>query len=98
MALDKDSVNLGISILKRINKGASVVKCENRNRLASYVDPDKIFCIGDKSDRGCENVFTNIENISDEQKELWEQLRNEVPNTSFVNKLGDKDITCIGWF
>ena len=48
MALDKDSVKLGISILKKINKGANVVKYENYDRKTSYIDTDKIFCIDEE--------------------------------------------------
>lgn len=112
MALDKDSVKLGISILKRINKGANVVKYENFDRSTAYVDTSKIYCIDEKYDNGYENVFTNIENMTPEQNKLWDQLKEEVPNTSFRDKLKeknypsfaqwmkekDKNITCIGWF
>lgn len=112
MALDKDSVKLGISILKKINKGASVVRYENFDRKTAYVDTSKIYCIGEKYDYGYENVFTNIENMTPEQIKIWDQLKEEVPNTSFRNKLKEKDysssaewmnekdrnITCIGWF
>lgn len=112
MALDKDSVALGIRILKKINKGASVVKYENYDRKISYVDTDKIFCVDEKYDNGYENIITNIENMTDEQVELWEELKDEVPNSSFMNKLEEKDypsykqwmnekdrnITRIGWF
>lgn len=112
MALDKDSVKLGISILKKINKGASVVKYENFDRKTACVDIDKIYCVDEKYDDGYENVFTNIENMTPEQIEIWDQLKKEVPNTSFRDKLEEKDypssaqwikekdrnITCIGWF
>lgn len=112
MALDKDSVKLGISILKKINKGANVVKYEIYDRKTSFVDRDKIYCIDEKYDNGYENVFTNIENITPEQLELWKQLKDEVPNSSFINQLKEKDypshslwleekdknITCLGWF
>lgn len=112
MALDKDSVKLGISILKKINNGASVVKYEIYDRSISYVDTDKIFCIDEKYDDGYENIFTNIENMTSEQIKLWDQLKKEVPNTSFREKLEEKNylssaqwekdknrnITCIGWF
>lgn len=112
MALDKESVKLGISILKRINKGAYTVKYEIPDRSVSYVDTDKIYCIDEKYDYGYENVFTNIENMTEEQRKLWKLLKNEVPNSSFMSKLEekdycsylqwgkekDKDITCIGWF
>ena len=111
MALDKDSVKLGISILKKINKGANVVKYENYDRKTSYVDTDKIFCVDEKYDNGYENVITNIENMTDEQMELWEELKGKVPNSSFMDKLEekhypykqwmnekDRNITRIGWF
>ena len=112
MALDKDSVKLGISILKKINKGANVVKYENYDRKTSYVDTDKIFCIDEMYDNGYENVITNIENMTDEQMELWEELKGKVPNSSFMDKLEekhypsskqwmnekDRNITRIGWF
>ncbi len=110
MALNKESVKLGISILKQINKDAYTVKYEIADRSVSYVDTDKIFCVGAKYDDGYENVFTNVENMTDEQHKLWEQMKSEVPNSSFMNKLEekdyrsysqyrkDKDITCIGWF
>lgn len=112
MALDKDSVKLGISILKQINKDAYTVKYEICDRSVSYVDTNKIFCVGEKYDYGYENVFTNIENMTEEQRELWKQLKKKVPNSSFISKLTekdyrsyaqwreekDKDITCIGWF
>lgn len=81
MALNKDSVKLGISILKKINKGANVVKYENYDRKTSYVDTDKIFCVDKKYDNGYENVITNIENMTDEQMELWEELKGKVPNS-----------------
>jgi len=57
MALDKDSVKLGISILKQINKSASVVKYEIFDRTDSYVDTNKIFCIDEKYDYGYEECF-----------------------------------------
>lgn len=112
MALDKESVKLGISILKQINKSAYTVKYETADRSVSYVDTNKIFCVGEKYDDGYENVFTNVENMTDEQRKLWKQLKGKVPNSSFINKLNekdyrsflqwveekDKDITCIGWF
>lgn len=112
MALDKDSVKLGINILKRINKGANVLKYEMYDRSASYIDTDKIFCIDEKYDNGYENVITNIENMTDEQIKLWEQYKDEVPNSSYMDKLEeknypsysewlkhkDKNITRIGWF
>lgn len=112
MALDKDAVKSGISILKNINEGASVVKYENFDRKTAYVNTDKIFCLNEKYDGGYENVFTNIENMTPEQIKLWDQLKKEVPNTSFRDKLEEKDypsseqwikekdrnITCIGWF
>ena len=82
MALDKDSVKLGISILKKINKGANVVKYENYDLKTSYVDTDKIFCVDEKYDNGYENVITNIENMTDEQMELCEELKGKVPNSS----------------
>ena len=66
MALDKDSVKLGISILKKINKGATVVKHELYDRSKSYVDTDTIYCVDEKYDNGYENVFTNIESITEE--------------------------------
>ena len=112
MALDKDSVKLGISILKQINKGVSYVKHENYDRSTAYVGTDKIFCVDAKYDDGYENVFTNIENMTSEQVKLWNQLKEQVPNSSFTNPLEEKDypsfseweknknrnITCIGWF
>lgn len=112
MALDKDSVKLGISILKKINKGASVVRYENFDRKTAYVETNKIYCIDEKYDDGYENVFTNIENMTPEQIKIWDQLKEEVPNTSFRDKLEEKNypssaqwmnekgrnITCIGWF
>lgn len=112
MALDKDSVKLGISILKKINKGANVVKYENFDRKTAYVDTDKIYCVDEMYDDGYESVFTNIENMTDEQIKEWEHLRNEVPNSSFMDPLKEKDypsysswindkdknITSIGWF
>lgn len=112
MALDKESVKLGISILKKINEGASVVKYEDFDRKTAYVDTSTIYCIGEKYDNGYENVFTNIENMTPEQIKLWNQLKKEVPNTSFRDKLEeenysssaqwmkekDRNITCIGWF
>lgn len=112
MALDKESVKLGISILKQINKGADVVKYENYRKSISLTDTKLIYCLDEKYDDGYENVFTNIENMTDEQRTLWKQLKNEVPNTSFINALEEKDysssaqweenrnrnITCIGWF
>lgn len=112
MALNKESVQLGISILRQINEGVNVVKYERYDRSISYVDTDKIFCIDEKSDYGYENVFTNIENMTDQQHKLWEQMKSEVPNSSFIKKLDEKDyhsflqwldkknknITCIGWF
>ena len=61
MALNKDSVKLGISILKKINKGANVVKYENYDRKTSYVDTDKIFCVDKKYDNGYETVsYTHL--------------------------------------
>lgn len=112
MALDKDSVKLGISILRQINKSAYTVKYEIADRSVSYVDTNKIFCVGEKYDYGYENVFTNVENMTNEQRKLWKQLKDKTPNSSFMNKLEekdyrsysqwreekDKDITCIGWF
>ena len=112
MALNKDSVKLGISILKKINKGANVVKYENYDRTISFVDTDKIYCVDEKYDNGYENVFTNIENITSEQLELWKKLKDEVPNSSFMDNVKEKDypshslwlerkdknITCLGWF
>lgn len=110
MALNKESVKLGISILKQINKDAYIVKYERYDRSVSYVDTNKIFCVDEKYDDGYENVFTNIENMTDEQHKLWEQMKSEVPNSSFIKKLDEKDyrsflqwveekdITCIGWF
>lgn len=112
MALNKDSVKLGISILNQINRGARVVRYERYDRSTPYVDTKKIFCIDEKSDGGYENVFTNIEDMTDEQVKLWEQLKGEVPNSSFMDKLEEKDyptssrwmeekdknITSIGWF
>jgi len=58
------------------------------------------------------NVFTNIEDMTDEQRKLWRRLKNQVPNSSFMNRLEEKDyhsyslwekekdknVTCIGWF
>lgn len=112
MALDKDAVKLGISILKKINKGASVVRYESFDHKTAYVDTNKIYCIGEKYDYGYENVFTNIENMTPAQIKIWDQFKEEVPNTSFRDKLEEKDylsyaqwmkekdknITCIGWF
>lgn len=112
MALDKDSVKLGINILKRINKGANVIKYEMYDRSASYVDTDKIYCVDEKYDNGYEYIFTNIENMTNEQRSLWKQLKSEVPNSSFMDRLKEKDypsfsqwekekgknITSIGWF
>ena len=47
MAFDKDSVKLGISILRQINKSAYTVKYEIADRSFSYVDTNKIFCVGE---------------------------------------------------
>ena len=66
----------------------------------------------EKYDNGYENVITNIENMTDEQMELWEELKGKVPNSSFMDKLEekhypsykqwmnekDRNITRIGWF
>lgn len=112
MAINKDSIELGISILKQINRGAYVVRYEINDRSTSFVDTDKIFCIDEKADKGYECVFINIENMSEEQHKRWKQLKSEIPNSSFTSKLEEKDypsysqwlevkeknITCIGWF
>lgn len=111
MALSEDSVKLAISILKQINKGASVVECEHETHLTSYTDTDKIFCVNEIYD-GYEDVFTNIENMSNDQLQLWDKLKEGVPHSSFINPLEENDypshsqweknrnknITCIGWF
>lgn len=98
MALSKDSVALSIQILKRINQGAKVVRYEVNDRTNSYTDTGKIFCVDEKADKGYENILTNIENMTEEQLKLWEQLKNKIPNSSFSKHLKEKNITCIGWF
>lgn len=112
MALDKESVKLAISILKKINKFANVVKYERYDKSISYVDTNFIYCVGEMSDDGYENVITNIENMTSEQIRLWEELKDKVPNSSYMDKLEEKDfpsyslwlnkkeenITRIGWF
>lgn len=98
MALSKDSVELSIHILKRINQEANVVRYEINDRTNSYSDTGKIFCVDEKTDKGYESIFTNIENMTEEQLKLWKRLKNEIPNSSFSNQLKDKNITCIGWF
>ncbi|MGL4805639.1 MAG: hypothetical protein ACRC26_04770 [Bacteroidales bacterium] len=115
MALNNESVKKAVSILKKINPGASVVKhkvYERYNRKTSYAETDKIYCLDEKSDCGYENVFMNIENISDQQRELFEEMKKEVPNSSFMRAIKEcdcasweewkvkkhQDITTLGWF
>ena len=44
-----------------------------------------------KYDYGYENVFTNVKNMTNEQRKLWKQLKDKIPNSSFMNKLEEKD-------
>lgn len=110
MALSKESVKAGIKILKKINSARTLklkhyVKGEDDIFSLNY-----IYCIGEMSDGGFENVFTNVEDITPNQMELWEKLKGEVPNSSMTDKLEEDDypyfwkkekktnITRIGWF
>lgn len=111
MALDQDSVRLGISILEEINKNATVLRYRSYDKSISYVDTNIIYCVGEKSDGGYENVFTNIENMTNEQLQLWFKLVEKIPYKYYMAvvaeedcishshwlQVKDKKITCIGW-
>ena len=45
---------------------------------------------------GYEAVWTNIENPTQEQIDLFHARKQEVPNSSIFDKKGD--IVCFGWF
>ena len=93
MALDQDSVKLGISILEKINKDAKVIKYRNYDKSISYVDTNIIYCVGEKSDCGYENVFTNIENMTNEQLQLWLKLVEKVPYKYYMAVIAEEDCT-----
>lgn len=110
MALSKESVKASIKILKKISS-ARTLKLEHYVKGEDDIfSTNYIYCIGEMSDGGFEEVFTNIEDITPDQMELWERLKDEVPNSSMTNKLEEDDypyfwkkekktnITRIGWF
>jgi len=56
-----------------------------------------IILYGKCSDGGWENVAMNIVNITDEQRKLWEEGKNEIKgNTNFCHTEPDH-LTSLGW-
>lgn len=110
MALNKESVERGIQILKEINGGRTLKLEYYVEREDDIFSTEYIYCIGEKYDGGFENLFTNVEDITSEHLQKWNELKNEIPNTSITKKLKEDDypyfwrkgektnITRIGWF
>jgi len=101
MALDKISVKKGIEILKKIMPGANVISYENYDifNQKEYDRVGSILCIDRKADGGYEKVIINILNFTEEQRELWEGLKNKVRYSSICRDLEDvEEVTRIGWF
>lgn len=100
MALSKNSVDIAINILKAINISplVNVQKCKVYDRNDNYASVNQIYCIDEKADLGFENVIINIENISEEQLNTWNELKGSVPNSSMTDLLEGTNITRIGWY
>lgn len=98
MALSSTSVKKAIEILKKINPASIVKKYEIYDPEEDYSSVKHIHCVDEKGDGGFENVFTNIKDISTKQLKLWNEVKNEIPNTSVERILEGTNITHICWF
>ncbi|SEC66251.1 hypothetical protein SAMN04489761_3433 [Tenacibaculum sp. MAR_2009_124] len=61
-------------------------------------DTKIILCYDKKSDGGYENVFINIKDISEDQKEYFNTRKNEIGNSSFLKEPDENNLTALGWF
>ncbi|QKX07775.1 hypothetical protein HN014_22510 (plasmid) [Aquimarina sp. TRL1] len=61
-------------------------------------DTEIILCYDRKSDGGYENVFVNVKNISEDQKNHFNTRKKEIGNSSFLKDPDENNITTLGWF
>lgn len=95
MALDKKAVHTAHTILLSVFPGCG-------SFVQEHDDKDE-FCLNRvigyerKFDDGWENIFINVENITEDQLRMFNELKDKVPNSSFItNHPGG--ITQLGWF
>jgi hypothetical protein len=99
MALSKQSVETACKILVEINP---VVQFGNSVPIHPF-DPNNEFQqnvvlgLDLKADGGYENIILNVRGITDEQLNLFHEMKRQVPNSSICRDLGN-GITRIGWF
>jgi hypothetical protein len=79
-------------------------------RINSFVeqfdknDPDDADTIGfvfgndEKKDHGWENVFIQLRDFTPRQREIWENRKKAVPNSSFVHEPNEHGVWQIGFF
>lgn len=95
MALSAESVEKGHKALSSINQDV------NSDYISEFRKDDKphidrIFGYSRVQD-GWENLFTHIKDMTTEQREMWNEQKNVIHNSSFDDDLGN-GITRIGWF
>jgi len=98
MALSKQSVQQAKKILKIISPNAAILEIEiyRSYEKKKYEEVGYIYLLDEKADGGFENVFINIEDMNEVQREIWENHKNDVPNSCIDRTTGN--VTCIGWF
>lgn len=94
MALSAASVTKACSILHQIipalNEGLHPFNKE------SPIRPGLIIGLSPKEDGGYENIFTDVENLSPAQEQLFITLKGGIGHSYIIGK-GD-GVTQIGWF
>ncbi len=94
MALSKDSVAIAIDILGSVMGQELPAYVEVIND-ASIATPNIIILNDPNPDGGVDSVYVNIENLTENQLELFEERATEIPNRSLIKK--SKTVTVLGW-
>lgn len=103
MALSFDSVKKAYKVMNELKLTEIQSFPPEWNYVEDYEkeEPieDKTYAAGKKADNGWENLFFFKKNPSNEFIEKWNSLKNNVPNSSFMQVHDENsEFTCFGWF
>lgn len=101
MALSKESVKIGRKILEEVNPDGARTFVDftpvySNEAIEVAGSQDCIIGWSKKYDDGFGELFTNIKNIEPWQLDKFNELKEQVPNSSFCKE--ENGVTRLGWF
>lgn len=96
MALNWTNVKRGWEIINAVNPKACNSFIKDCSDDIKEVNVDVICGYSPRPNDGWENVYTDIQDMTDDQRKLFLSRVKEVGNTSFLKEIGN-GVTRIGW-